>query len=513
MTEAKKRGISFPTAYTVIFIVLLLAAALTYFIPAGKYAKLSYSGDDKAFIVESPKGDKETLPGTQATLEQLNVKIDLAQFTSGGIYKPVAIPGTYQELESSPTSWSDFFLAPVKGVHDTVDIMLFVLIIGGIIGILNASGAINAGFASLSRATQGREFLLIVLVTFLISLGGTTFGMAEETIALYPILIPIFLIAGYDAMVGIAAIYLGSSIGTMFSTVNPFATIIASSAAGTVYTEGLWFRVIGVMLGTVIVTIYLLRYAAKVKNDPSRSIIYAQKAEIEATLNSHLEKDKSAVAPPFTFARAAMLLLFLAAFLIMVWGVSSQDWWFDEMTVLFLIIGIVICFIAIFLQGMSEQEVIKDFVSGAADLVGVGLIIGIARGVNIIMDNGLISDTILFNATQMVQGMSPAMFVIMMMLIFIVLGFFIPSSSGLAVLSMPIMAPLADTVGLPRDIIVSAYQYGLGLMAFVTPTGLILVVLSMVHVTYDKWLKFVLPLVFIVAGFAVAMLMAQVYLA
>lgn len=509
MTETKKRGIRFPTAYTVLFIVLLLAAALTYLIPAGKYAKLSYNSDNKAFVVESPKGDSKDLPATQATLEELGVKINVEQFTSGSIYKPVAIPNTYEQLEANPTSWSDFFLAPVKGVHDTVDIMLFVLIIGGIIGILNASGAINAGFASLSRATKGNEFILIVLVTFLIALGGTTFGMAEETIALYPIIIPIFLVAKYDALVGIAAIYLGSSIGTMFSTVNPFSTIIASSAAGTTYTEGITFRVVGLVLGVIIVTAYILRYANKVKKDPSKSIIFAQKAEIEASLS----KNRSNDVPSFTFARAVMLMLFLAAFLIMVWGVSKNDWWFNEMTVLFLIVGILICLLAIFFQGLSERETVNHFVSGAADLVGVGLIIGVARGVNIIMDNGLISDTILYNATQLVTGMSPAAFIIAMMVIFIVLGFFIPSSSGLAVLSMPIMAPLADTVGLPRDTIVSAYQYGQGLMAFITPTGLILVVLSMVHVTFDKWLKFVLPLMFLIAGLAVAMLLAQVYLA
>lgn len=455
----------------------------------------------------SPKGESESLPGTQETLEKLGVKIDLEQFTDGGIYKPIAIPGTYEKLESKPTSFGDFILAPIKGVQESVDIMLFVLIIGGIIGILNASGSINAGFASLSRATKGREFVLIILVTFLIAMGGTTYGMAEETIALYPILIPIFLVAGYDAMVGVAAIYLGSSLGTMFSTVNPFSTIIASAAAGTSYTEGITFRLVGLALGVIIILVYILRYASKVKRDPSASIIYDQKADIEALMM----KNTNADVPPFTGARALMLLLFFAAFVIMVWGVSSQGWWFDEMTALFLGIGVVICFIACLFTGMSEKEAVQNFVAGAADLVGVGLIIGVARGVNLILDNGLIFDSILFSATQMVSGMNPVMFVIMM-IIFIVLGFFIPSSSGLAVLSMPIMAPLADTVGLPRDIIVSAYQYGQGLMAFVTPTGLILVALSLVHVTYDKWLKFVLPLLGIMAVLAVGMLMAQVYL-
>ncbi len=507
MSEVKKKGWSFPTAYSVLFIVLMLAAALTYMVPSGLYAKLSYDGGAKSFVVTSPKGEAKNYPATQATLDDLGVKIDLSQFTDGGISKPIAIPGTYENVPANPTSFNDFILAPVKGVHESVDIMLFVLLIGGIIGVLNASGSINAGFAALSRATKGKEFVLIVLVTFLIAVGGTTFGMAEETVALYPILIPIFIVAGYDALVGIAAIYMGSAVGTMFSTVNPFSSIIASAAAGTAYTEGLYFRLFGWGVGVLITLAYILRYASKVKRDPTASLIYAKKAEIEHVM---LDKAGSGEAPPFTGARAMLLIVFLITFLVMVWGVSTQDWWFDEMTALFLVSGIAICFVACFALGMSEGDAVNNFIAGAADLVGVGLIIGVARAVNLLLDKGLISDSILFYSSQMVEGMSPMMFILMMMVIFVILGFFIPSSSGLAVLAMPIMAPLADTVGLPRDIIVSVYQYGQGLMAFVTPTGLILVALSLVHVTYDKWLRFVLPLLVIMGVWSVGLLMLQV---
>ena len=158
---------------------------------------------------------------------------------------------------------------------------------------------------------------------------------------------------------------------------------------------------------------------------------------------------------------------------------------------------------------MGEKDAVNHFVAGAADLVGVALTIGVARAVNLIMDNGLISDSILYSTTQLVDGMNGGIFAIIMLLVFSVLGFFIPSSSGLAVLSMPIMAPLADTVGIPREVVVSAYQYGQGLMAFITPTGLILVTLSMVDVTYDKWLKFIMPLMGIIGVFAAIMLTIQ----
>ena len=226
-----KKKLSFPTAYTVLFIVLILAAALTHVVPAGKYSTLLFDESVQAFVVTTPDGETQELEATQSTLNQLGVQVDVEKFTDGSIYKPVAIPNTYQELESNPQGIMELIKAPIEGVYETIDIMIFVLIIGGIIGILNNSGAFDAGFASLSRLTKGKEYLLIIIVTFLIALGGTTFGLAEETIALYPILVPVFMVAGYDAIVCIAALYMGSSIGTMFSTVNPFSSVIASNAA------------------------------------------------------------------------------------------------------------------------------------------------------------------------------------------------------------------------------------------------------------------------------------------
>ena len=498
--KSNKKKRSFPTAYTVLFIVLVFAAVLTHMIPAGSYAKLLYEADASSFSITMPDGEVQEMPATQDTLEELGIKVDLEKFTDGSIYKPVAIPGSYEQIESNPQGVMEVIQAPISGVYETIDIIMFVFIIGGIIGILNNSGAFDAGFASLSRATKGREYLLIVIVTFLIALGGTTFGLAEETIALYPILVPVFMIAGYDAIVCIAALYMGSSIGTMFSTVNPFSSVIASNAAGIAFTNGLAFRLIGLIIATIITVVYIIRYAEKIKKNPETSLIFSQKTEIEKRF-LHVNKE----VPEFTFRRKTMLALFVAAFGIMIWGVSSQDWWFMEMTALFLVVGILIGIIS----GMGEKDAVNHFVAGAADLVGVALTIGVARAVNLIMDNGLISDSILHSTTQIVDGMNGGIFAIIMLLVFSVLGFFIPSSSGLAVLSMPIMAPLADTVGIPREVVVSAYQYGQGLMAFITPTGLILVTLSMVDVTYDKWLKFIMPLMGIIGVFAAIMLTIQ----
>ncbi len=502
MENHKKKKISFPTAYTVLFIILILAALLTYIIPAGRYERLEYDPNQNLFITYDINDETNTLPATQETLDRLNININISKFLDGSITKPIAIPNTYQRIEQSPQGLIDILIAPIEGVMDSVDIMIFVLILGGIIGLINKTGSFDAAIASLSRRTEGKEFLLIVVVYALIALGGTTFGMAEETIALYPVLMPIFLATGYDPIVCISAIYMGSSIGSMFSTVNPFSVVIASNAAGISFNEGLTFRIIGLILASLITILYTYRYAKRIKSDPKNSLVYEDMERIEKRFLKDFDANK---AVPFTWRRILMLLVFLGAFPIMVWGVSRGGWWFTEMSALFLTVAIII----IFLSGLPEREAVGTFIAGAADLVGVALTIGIARGINIIMDKGQISDTLLFYTSSAVEGMSGGIFAAVQMLLFSILGFFIPSSSGLATLSMPIMAPLADTVGLSREIVVTAYNWGQGWMAFITPTGLILATLELADTTYDKWLKFILPLMAIIGIFAIGMLVIR----
>lgn len=500
MTNKKKR--QFPTAFTVLFIVLILAAVMTYIVPAGLYSKLEYNSDEDIFISTDYEGNINTLPATQETLNSLNVNMSVDKFKDGSIKKPISIPDTYETIEQSPQGLIPTIISPVEGIMDTVDIMVFVLILGGIIGLINKTGTFDAGIAALSKKTKGKEFLLVVVVSLLIALGGTTFGLAEETIALYPILMPIFIASGYDAIVCIAAIYMGSSIGTMFSTVNPFSVVIASDAAGISFNEGLTIRIVALILAMAITLIYIYRYAKKVKKDPKNSLIYDQMGKIEEKFLKDYNPDN---AIPFNWRRILILLVFLGAFPIMIWGVSVGGWWFTEMSALFLSVALII----IFLSGLSEKEAVNTFLDGAADLIGVVLIIGVARAINIIMDQGMISDTLLYYTSSIIENMNVGFFAAVQMLLFSVLGFFIPSSSGLATLSMPIMAPLADTVGLSRDIVVTAYNWGQGWMAFITPTGLILATLEMVDVTYNKWLKFILPLMGIIGVFSILMLIVQ----
>ena len=210
----------------------------------------------------------------------------------------------------------------------------------------------------------------------------------------------------------------------------------------------------------------------------------------------------------FTVRMKICLVIFLLSFVIMIWGVSSQGWWFGEMAELFLVSGILIGIIG----GIGEKAIVREFVNGASELIGVALICGVARAVSLLLDAGNISGTILYGLSSAVAGMPPAIFIILMMLVFVILGFFVNSSSGLALMSIPIMAPLADVVGIPREVVVSAYIYGLGIITFITPTGMILPSLELVDVTYDKWLKFIFPLLGILTVLGIVLLLGQIYL-
>jgi len=480
----------FPAAQTILLIIAGFVTLLTWLIPAGSYNTLSYDNANELFVIES-QDSSYSVTGSQESLAQLDIKIPLEKFTSGAIYKPISIPNTYQQLESRPQGFFDFLTAPIKGIIEAADIIFLVLIIGGMIGIMNTTGAFNAGMAWLSKVLKGKEFLLIIFTTLLISLGGSTFGLAEETLAFYPILIPIFLAAGYDSMVGLSSIFLGSAIGVMCSTVNPFATIIASDAAGISWTSGLDGRILVYVVCMVVTIGYILFYARKVKKNPAKSLTDPAATE---SLN-YLKQPDSASQTPLTIRLRIILLIFTTCFVIMIMGVSQWDWWFVEMTAVFFTGAIFIGFVA----KMKENDFIQSFMQGAGDLLGVAFIIGLARGITILMNDGLISDSILFYASEFTTGMNKGLFINVLFFIYQGLTFFIPSSSGMAVLTMPILSPLADNVNIGREVIVNAYQLGNGLFNSVSPTGLVLASLGMVKIGYEKYLKFMLPLYIILA--------------
>ncbi|APY00336.1 YfcC family protein [Lacinutrix venerupis] len=496
------KTLKFPTAQTILLIIAALVTLLTWVVPAGKYDTLVYNKETNNFT-QANSEKSISLHATQETLDGLAIKIPLEKFTSGDIYKAINIPNTYKQLEAKPQGIFEFIKSPVKGIIEAADIIFLVLIIGGLIGIINSTGAFDAGIAWLANALKGREFILIILVTTLVAIGGTTFGFAEETIAFFPILIPVFLAAKYDALVGVASIFIGSSIGTMCSTINPFSSIIASDAAGINWTTGAVGRLIMLLSCLTICIIYILRYASKVKKDPTKSIIYDQQQQIAALFSTNTTETVN-----FTTRLRLALFVFSMCFAIMIYGVVFLEWWFVEMTATFLVGAIIIGIIT----GIKESTFVDTFVKGASDLLGVALIIGIARGITVIMADGLISDTMLYYASDVTNGMNKGVFANAITGIYAALSFFIPSSSGMAVLTMPIMSPLADGVGVGREIVVNAYQYGMGLFYLINPTGLILASLAIVKVGFNKWLKFIMPLFIILVVFTLLVMTVSVYL-
>lgn len=491
----------FPTPYTVLMLAITITALATWLLPAGVYDKLTYDDQSKTFAIQSIDGSI-SVDANQEALDSRNISIPLKKFQEGKINKPISIPGSYKEVEAKPQGLMDIIFAPIKGMYDVVDIVLFILIIGGFIGVFNSSGTFDKSIAFLAQRLEGREGILIIVVTFAIALGGTTFGMAEETVAFYPLIVPIFLAAGYDLIVPVAVLFIGSTIGTMGGVINPFATVIASDAAGINWTTGIYTRIAMLILGTSTCILYILQYANKVRKDPTKSLLY--NSGIKSPFSATKSTDG---ATELSLMSKILLLLFAATFVVMVYGVSSLGWWFKEMTALFLVSAVIIGL----LQRTGEKNFVEAFFNGAKDLLGVTFIIGMARGITNVMNDGQISDTILFHASDLVEGTSGLLFLPALMMVFFVLTLFISSSSGLAVVTMPIMSALAPVVGVPSEEIVNAYLFGYGLMTFITPAGLILPSLAMVNVNYNTWLKFIWPLMAILAVMATLMLWAGLY--
>ena len=496
------KNLKFPTAHTILMAITGMVALMTWIIPAGKYDKLLFDDSAHAFILT--KNEKKiNLPARQETLDSLQVNIPLAKFEDGSIWKPINIPGSYQTVEAHPQGVGAFLLAPIKGIINAADLIFMVLLIGGLIGIMNITGAFEAGISFFARKLSGKEYLLIIIITALCAIGGTTYGMSEETIAFLPILIPVFLVAKYDTIIPVAATYLGTSIGYMCSVINPFSVIIASDTAGVDWTVGMYGRIFMFVAVTLIAVLYLLWYARRIKRDPEKSLVYQEVQQLSTLYVRKEDPHKK-----LTHRLKLIILIFTLTFGVMIFGVIALDWWFLEMSPVFMVGAVAIAIVA----RIKESVFVDYFIKGAADLLGVALIIGIARGISVLMDEGLISDTILYYASNATEGMNKGLFSNVLIFIYSGLAFFIPSSSGMAMLTMPIMAPLADTVNIGRETIVDAYLYGMGLFSFISPTGILLPSLAIVKVGYNKWIKFVLPLLAIVTVFTVIANTILVYL-
>ncbi|WP_217525583.1 YfcC family protein [Vibrio metschnikovii] len=474
-TDHKKgffSNLKFPSAYTILFLLIAFVALLTWIVPAGQYERT------------------------------MNAELG----------KEVPIAGTYAPTEGNPQGVIDVLLAPIDGFYDhttyeaaAIDVSLFILIIGGFLGLVTKTGAIDAGIERVTSRLQGREELMIPILMALFAAGGTIYGMAEESLPFYTLLVPVMMAARFDPVVAAATVLLGAGIGTLGSTINPFATVIAANAAGIPFTDGIFLRLAILLVGWIICVMYVMRYAKMVRADQSKSIVYDKYEENQA----HFLGNRSGESLVFTTTRKIILAIFALSFAVMIYGVSVAGWWMAEISAMFLGSTILIGLVA----RMSEEEFTTSFIDGARDLLGVALIIGIARGIVVVMDRGMITDTILNSAEHIVTGLSSVMFINVMYWLEILLSFLVPSSSGLAVLTMPIMAPLADFAGVSRDLVVTAYQSASGIVNLVTPTSAVVMGgLAIARVPYVRWIKWVAPLLGILCVLIMIMLSIGVLL-
>jgi len=477
-----------PTPITILMFVIILAALATRILPAGKYDTLATT-PEKSFLLTTEKKEI-ALPFTQRTLDSLHILIQLEKFEHGDIKKPVSVPGSYHQLPQNAQGIIDIIQAPLKGIYDTIDIILFVLMIGAFINVFYSSGAMEKGLIALSYRMKGNEAWLIIVFTFLFSLGGSSFGMAEEALVFYPVLIPLFLAAGYDLLVPVAVIHGGNTLGYLSSFSNPFSTIIASNAAGISWTDGLYGRLAVMFITTGIFIAYVVRYAKKVKKDPTASLVYRTDGIVESPYPSIRENENLTSLDRQTII---LLMLFASTFSILIIGVIFLGWWLLEMSALFVVASVAVALV----MRMPEREFIEKFIKGAESLLGVAFIIGVARGVTTILDAGNVSGSILNYASILVSQMPPSFFIVALLIVYMILTLVIPSSSGMAVVTMPILGSLAVVAGIPGKDIVNSYLFGMGIMGLITPTGMILPSLALANVSPKAWWKFIWPMLII----------------
>lgn len=472
--EGKKRKLSTPNSYLIIMVIIAIVAILSWILPGGAYDYVD------------PNASK---------------------------LEPIA--GTYHSVDSSPQGLWAVIMAPISGFMDSVDIILYTLIIGGFISIVMQSGALDAAIGSILKKLKGREFLMIPILMTVFAIAGAAFGIEEETLPFFLVLIPVFIAAGFDSLVGISVIKVGAALGVMASLANPFAVAIASNFAGIPMTDGIGIRIILLCIYIPAGVIYTMHYAKKIQKDPTKSLVYAQAEQNrEFFLGDGYNAEKL---PEFTKKRKLILVVFGLSFLVMIWGVLSWEdlgitiwptmyWWFGELSAVFLVAAVIV---GIIIERMSVDNFMDTFIKGAADLLGVAIVIGVARGVAIIMADANITDTILHYCESAVTNMGGGLFATINYFVFLILSFFIPSSSGLATLSMGIMAPLADFAGVGREIVIIAYQSANSMIALIAPTcGLLMGVLAMTKTPFTTWVKFVWKLLVFVAIVTIVVLAA-----
>ncbi len=440
-----------PHAFVILCAIIVLAAIATYLIPAGAYERGQVEG------------------------------------------RTTVIDGTYHSVPGNPATFGDVLTALHGGMVQAAPIIFFIFIVGGAFGIVGRTGAIEAGIAHVSRRLAGRDILLIPVVMLLFGLGGATFGMFEEALPFILLLVPIAIRLGFDSLVGVGMVLVGVSAGFTAAITNPFTIGVAQGLAEVPLFSGMgprigfWF----VFMTTSIA--YVMWYARRVQKEPTRSAVHAAD---QARLH---EMETTDLGMRVTGAQRATLVILGLTMGLLVLGVLRFSWYIPEISALFLVMGLAIGLVNRYGFNGTAQR----FAQGCSDLVVGALCVGFAYAILVVLSNAQVIDTILHHITGFVGQWPAGLAALGMYLVQTLLNFVVGSGSGLAALTMPVMTPLADLLGVDRQVAVLAYQMGDGVTNIFAPQGLLLAALAMARVSYVQWVKWVWPIIlvqFVLAG-------------
>ena len=442
--SAPKKGFKVPHVYVILLTIVAICAVLTYFVPAGEYTR-----------VEGPGG------------------------------RMIVDPSSFKFVDQTPVSLFGFLNSVPKGMAQVAEIIFFIFIVGGSFAVVQATGAIEAGIGRVTKVMSGRERLIIPIVMIAFSAGGAVFGMAEETLPFIPIMVTLSIALGFDSITGTAMVLAGAGAGFSGAFMNPFTVGVAQGIAELPLFSGMTYRIVCYVLMVSLTIGFIYFYAGKVKKDPKKSVMY----EFDKTREDVLDLS---VLREFTTKHKIVLAILVATIVLLVFGVIKYGWYIQEISALFLGMAIV----AGLAGGLGFNGTAENLLAGMAALAGGALVVGFARAILVVLTDGHILDTTLYSIAAVVSQL-PSIFAALGMYVFqCLLNFIVPSGSGQAAVSMPIMAPLADLVHVTRQTAVLAFQFGDGISNIFTPTqGYFMAGLALAKIPWNKWAKWIIPMI------------------
>lgn len=441
-----------PHVYAIIFALMVIFAVLTWIVPSGSYQRQEVNGREVTVAGTYEQSEKTYID------EETGDEVDLRQ----GVF--------------------DVLQAPTRGIQEAIEVVAFILIVGGSFQVITKTGAITSGMGRVVRRFKNKDILIIPIAMVLFALGGTSFGMAEETLPFFAIFMPIMMAMGFDSMTAFMVVFVGARTGYIASTINPFNVLIAQGILGIQGNPQLWLRMIAWVVLTAVAITWVVLYARRVKKNPESSITFeddiAKKVEFAA--------DESALDAEFTGRQKGVLAVFIAGMCLIIWGLVTQGWYMNEISAVFLAMGLLAGVIA----GFSQDVIAQEFVAGIADFAFSAIVVGLARGILVIASDGMIIDTILNALATGLGGIPAVLFTTLLYAVESLLAILVPSSSGLAALTAPIFGPLTELMGLNPEAAVWALSMGSATMSLICPTSAILVAgLGVCKIKLGQWWK------------------------